>query len=318
MILARQEIRLIKTTILCLWLKANYAQKEIISSTTDNSQILQQGGYGTSHVVRGHLILEHYESIVFTAYRPHHLCDALTEDVGGSGIAVKDGHAAIWFDVGNFRKPWQHGETVMLIVEAVKQGIGYFAVSRIEMNAHVDIQEIGTMQLEPIPIPVIVDGNACWQTVDNEHVIGYSVYATGQRRNDAILLHGSFVTTEDIVIRAVFSGGYETVYASFMQAGAQDESLSRNHALIISPNPFEQTLDIRLSALAGTGVSVRIFDISGRVVKTLMNNQCLKTKAQSLMWDGTDGSGRDVSAGVYFVHFLTGYYQEIKKVILLR
>ena len=289
----------------------------IESSTRVQSQITQQGGYGTSHVVRGHLVFEHWENIVFTAYRPYHPYDALTEDMVGSGIAVKDGHAAIWFDVGNFRKPWQDGETVMLVVEAVKKGHGYFAVSRIEMNARVDIQEIGMVQLEPIPVPDIVDGNACWQTVDNEDVIGYSVYTTGKRRNDAILVHGSFVIAENIVIRPVFKGGYETVYASFMQDGAEDASLSHNYAPVISPNPFTNRSEIHYQLAKKGRISLLIYDATGRKVHTLADG-LHSAGYYTIAWDGCDDVGRTVPAGVYFVSFESEGYQKVNKAILLR
>ena len=106
------------------WQKAYSVEQTIEAQnlTKGQCQITQQGEYGTSHVVRGHLNLEHYDNIAFTAYRPSQASDVLTERMVGSGIAVKDGHAAVWFDVGNSKTPWQDGETVMLIVETVESG----------------------------------------------------------------------------------------------------------------------------------------------------------------------------------------------------
>jgi hypothetical protein len=61
--------------------------------------------------------------------------------------------------------------------------------------------------------------------------------------------------------------------------------------VLAMPNPF--TGSVRLSP-AGTGVSaVRIFDNSGRQVRTL-------TGTGSLVWDGRDDSGAQVAPGVYF------------------
>jgi hypothetical protein len=72
--------------------------------------------------------------------------------------------------------------------------------------------------------------------------------------------------------------------------------------LAASPNPFRGSLRISLGRLS-TGVlehfSLRIFDASGRLVRSLPVPQSLAPSPYSLFWDGRDQSGREVAAGVY-------------------
>jgi hypothetical protein len=280
-------------------------------------QIPQQGEYGTSHVVRGHLNLEHYENIVFTAYRPSQASDVLTERMVGSGIAVKDGHAAFWFDVGNFKTPWQDEEIVMLIVEAVKQGSGYFTILRVEMNAQVDIQEIGVIHLEPMPVPIIDDGLARWQAAENQDVIGYSIYMDNEITHADFLTEQSYPTTEHIVVKPVIRCGYETVHGSHTKQGGNNTMVPQSYGLIASPNPFTKRIDIHYTLPTSSEVEIAIHDVSGRRIKTLMSGICTPGYYQN-QWSGSDELGRVVSAGVYFVSFESEGYQKVNKVILLR
>ena len=66
-------------------------------------------------------------------------------------------------------------------------------------------------------------------------------------------------------------------------------------------------------------VQVRVYDIAGRLVRTLADRD-FAAGEHTLVWDGTDDRGRDLGRGVYFtrVEFLGRRFQDSKKVILLR
>jgi hypothetical protein len=67
-----------------------------------------------------------------------------------------------------------------------------------------------------------------------------------------------------------------------------------------SPNPFSGTTRIVFSAPpAGGDVRVEIYDIRGRLVRSLGIEGALGAEAYAV-WDGKDASGRPVSPGVYF------------------
>jgi len=64
--------------------------------------------------------------------------------------------------------------------------------------------------------------------------------------------------------------------------------------------------------------SIKIYDISGRVVKSFNLATCYSLLATSVVWDGKDDSGRKLPVGVYFVRLETGDFKQIEKVILLK
>lgn len=65
------------------------------------------------------------------------------------------------------------------------------------------------------------------------------------------------------------------------------------------PNPFSAEAAIRFSLPSAGRVSVTIYDLSGRAVRTL-NDTEMQAAEHTLMWDGLDETGNAVGAGVYF------------------
>jgi hypothetical protein len=64
------------------------------------------------------------------------------------------------------------------------------------------------------------------------------------------------------------------------------------------PNPFRTRTAISLRPATG-GSELRIFDASGRCVRTIPLHSSLFTLLSSLTWDGTDQAGRTLPAGMY-------------------
>ena len=70
--------------------------------------------------------------------------------------------------------------------------------------------------------------------------------------------------------------------------------LSRNY-----PNPFNPSTRVRISLAAESFVSLMIFDITGREIRTLVDNEC-RAGTCDVWWDGTERTGARVASGVYF------------------
>ena len=82
--------------------------------------------------------------------------------------------------------------------------------------------------------------------------------------------------------------------------GATDAGNAPLATRIVSnaPNPFNPATKIRFD-LAVTGPAhLAVYDLSGRLVKRILDGS-LTAGAHALPWDGTDGRGRGVAAGVY-------------------
>ena len=84
-----------------------------------------------------------------------------------------------------------------------------------------------------------------------------------------------------------------------------------------SPNPFEDMTTIHYEVPNRFRVSVSIYDITGRLVKELVDEQ-REAGAYSVFWDGKNQQGRDVPSGVYFYKLEAGSQAESRKMILLK
>jgi hypothetical protein len=70
----------------------------------------------------------------------------------------------------------------------------------------------------------------------------------------------------------------------------------------VHPNPFRGQTIIQLTAPIEIGKSLKIYNSSGRLLKTFSNsnNQSLKTN-NYFVWDGKDELGNKVGSGIYFI-----------------
>jgi hypothetical protein len=83
------------------------------------------------------------------------------------------------------------------------------------------------------------------------------------------------------------------------------------------PNPFNPTTILRYDLPEDTQVRITIYDIMGREVRTLFNNQ-QSAGYKSVVWDATNDLGQPISAGVYLYTIEAGGFRQTKKMILLK
>jgi hypothetical protein len=84
------------------------------------------------------------------------------------------------------------------------------------------------------------------------------------------------------------------------------------------PNPFNPVTLIQFDIAAPGHVSLRIYDVAGRIVRTLLNGKISGGRNQSVVWDGQDDHGRRISSGIYFYRLQTSDSQLTRKMVLLR
>ncbi len=83
------------------------------------------------------------------------------------------------------------------------------------------------------------------------------------------------------------------------------------------PNPFNPATTIAFGLKSGGHVSLRIYDATGRVVTTLID-ESRSAGSYTAEWNGRGAGGSTVASGVYFYKLNTGEFKETKKMILLR
>jgi len=83
------------------------------------------------------------------------------------------------------------------------------------------------------------------------------------------------------------------------------------------PNPFNPVTTLRYDIPENSHVTITIYDMLGRQVKTLIN-QTQDAGYKSLIWDATNDYGKPVSAGIYLYQIQAGEYISTKKMVLLK
>jgi hypothetical protein len=89
-------------------------------------------------------------------------------------------------------------------------------------------------------------------------------------------------------------------------------ALLQNH-----PNPFNQTTKIEFTLAKSGFVSLRIYDLLGRKVRTLASRD-LSSGYKSVLWDGKNDSGEEVASGIYFYQLRVRNFSETKTLVLLK
>lgn len=83
------------------------------------------------------------------------------------------------------------------------------------------------------------------------------------------------------------------------------------------PNPFNPTTTIKFD-IAETGrVSLEIYSLEGKLVKTLLNKR-FRPGQYSATWNGTNFMGEKISSGTYFIKLVAGEYRIVKKAVLIK
>ena len=108
----------------------------------------------------------------------------------------------------------------------------------------------------------------------------------------------------------------DTVSITLEQTGI-DENLVASVSLI-RPNPFTTQTSIHYTVpVEGATVTLKLYDIRGRLVRTLVDRS-QSGGAYEAAWDGRDGTGRTVASGVYFARMSIGDWGETRKIAYVR
>ena len=65
-------------------------------------------------------------------------------------------------------------------------------------------------------------------------------------------------------------------------------------------------------------MSLKVYDIRGRLVRTLVDGPVPAGADQAVTWDGTSDAGAQVSSGVYFYEARTGGEVKVGKMALVK
>lgn len=95
----------------------------------------------------------------------------------------------------------------------------------------------------------------------------------------------------------------------------QSRMMTALHAC--APNPFNPSTVIRFDLANEGRVMLRVYDVSGRLVRTLVDRK-LPRQRHSVVWDARSEDGQSVASGVYLCRLETTGFTATQKLVVLR
>ncbi len=115
------------------------------------------------------------------------------------------------------------------------------------------------------------------------------------------------------------SDAFSSIAQSDGEAGLLHEAEATKDFKLVQnyPNPFNPSTTIRYQLPKAAHVVLKIYNLSGQEVRTLVNAQ-QPAGANAVVWDGRDESGKEVSSGIYIYRLHAGEFAQSRKLSFVR
>ncbi len=84
------------------------------------------------------------------------------------------------------------------------------------------------------------------------------------------------------------------------------------------PNPFNSSTQINFYLPKRKSISLIIYDITGKEVMRLINDQIYTPGEHTIKWTGLNNDGKEVSSGIYFYELRAEGHRQINKMLLIK
>jgi hypothetical protein len=85
-----------------------------------------------------------------------------------------------------------------------------------------------------------------------------------------------------------------------------------------TPNPFNPTTEIRFHLAHASQVELKVYDLRGRLVRSLVDGEEVEAGSHVRIWDGKDSRGRSLASGVYLYRLVAGDLRSTRAMTLLK
>jgi hypothetical protein len=166
---------------------------------------------------------------------------------------------------------------------------------------HISYPSFDTAAFDSLPLKCAKWTGSEWviDTVDIGRVDGYT----------------SLVIDDDDAIHISYHGKGGLKYA-YSAAGIEEEVFGETYPEFFSvscfPNPSHNGVSVSYELLSSCHISLRIYDVAGHCVKTLVNAE------RRPGYHNVTLDAGELGTGIYFARFVAGNHKEIKKLILMR
>ena len=170
-----------------------------------------------------------------------------------------------------------------------------------------------------------------WLSPQDEDFSYHNVYKENLDTVDSVAI---FTTVDSFFVDLDIPTGSWQYYVTAVDSSGNESDPSETVSVILSsdleplipaefalhqnyPNPFNPTTQIRYDLPEDTYVSITIFDIMGRKVRSLINTT-QDAGYRYMNWDATNDLGQPVSAGMYIYTIQAGEFRQNRKMVLLK
>ena len=84
------------------------------------------------------------------------------------------------------------------------------------------------------------------------------------------------------------------------------------------PNPFNMSTTIPFNLPQAENVSMKIYNLLGEEVATILNHRYFEAGLHKVYWDGRNNSGVVLASGIYLYRLETGRNTQVKKMLLVK
>jgi uncharacterized delta-60 repeat protein len=157
-------------------------------------------------------------------------------------------------------------------------------------------------------------GDIVWTTAFRQGEDGWDAYPYGVAVD----------TAGDIIVTGFEHDGstFNWVTVKYTEGSGIEEEIACAGAEICElyepfPNPFVSQTRVGYLCANPRDMRINIFDVDGRLVRNLFDQNTL-AGTMTLVWNGSDDSGRKLPSGVYFVRLETANCSITKKIVKLK
>ncbi len=144
-----------------------------------------------------------------------------------------------------------------------------------------------------------------------EKWIPISAYQSGSVDLSIEKMKGDYAVCSEVFLYEYEKAGRKDA----TQFAENRDNLSQKSGLIsLKPNPFNGSTKISFLVSDSKNVSLKIYDTSGRLCRTIMNKR-LDAGSYTCTWNGKNANGKILSSGVYFSVLRIGDRKLVKKLV---
>jgi hypothetical protein len=169
-----------------------------------------------------------------------------------------------------------------------------------------------------------------WDGVPDEDFDYYSIVASASEDlSGAVLLGHTSGSEFDVTgsgglylgVAATDFAGNQGEFSTILYDGtdAPEGQLPTRYELEPNrPNPFNPSTEIRFALPEPALLNLKIYDLSGRLIRTLLDQESRNVGRHAELWDGRNDAGKSVSSGIYFARMEASTFVQMRKMTLLK